>query len=239
MVNVDGSGNSRRRYVMALFRKIVGLFIDWGTACLLIALVMFVFLQVVSRYVFNAPIPWTEQTSRLIFIWIIFLGTFIGLKSGDHVRVGSLIDRFSPEIKTVVSTVATFLTFFFSVYLVLAGIGIVIAMYDSLIPVIEISSAFIYIIFPISASLMAAYLLGQFYYWRWRIVALSGIISVSMLIAPYLLFAGGRFSGETLNVVLAIYIAVLIMAGMPIAFCMGFTCTLFSYCMKISLLFLS
>jgi TRAP-type C4-dicarboxylate transport system permease small subunit len=41
---------------------------------LLIAAVFFIFVQVVCRYALNAPLTWTEQISRFVFIWMMMLG---------------------------------------------------------------------------------------------------------------------------------------------------------------------
>ena len=53
-------------------------FIDKGTTwllfLLLLVMTMITFAQVVTRYVFNFSITWSEELARFLFIWVIFAG---------------------------------------------------------------------------------------------------------------------------------------------------------------------
>ena len=55
------------------------------------AMSLMVFLNVVLRYAFSSGIPFSVEVSRLIFVWIIFLGAILALKEGAHLSVDSLI----------------------------------------------------------------------------------------------------------------------------------------------------
>jgi tripartite ATP-independent transporter DctM subunit len=223
----NGNRSSRRGEIMVLFRRIRGGFIYWTISFLVVSMVVIVFIQVISRYVFNSPLYWSEEMARILFIWIAFVGAFLGLRSKEHIRVGAFISRFSPEIQTVVSAVVTFLIFYFLLYLIRVGIEVVKVTSGTLTPALQISMAYIHIIVPISASLMIVHLIGQFCQLKWKLAALAGIISLSIVIGLYVIFGGERFSGGSLTGVICVCIAALITAGMPIAFCVGFACILF------------
>ena len=49
--------------------------------------VLLVFLQVIMRTVFKNSLTWSEELSRYIFIWQIWLGASIALKYNEHIRV--------------------------------------------------------------------------------------------------------------------------------------------------------
>jgi C4-dicarboxylate transporter, DctM subunit len=212
---------------MALLRNIVRQFVDWSTACLLTALVGLLFIQVISRYFFNAPFSWTEELARIIFIWVAFLGAFLGLRSKEHISAASLMNRFSPETKALVSTIVSFLIFCFLLCLTRVGIDVTSRTSNDVTPVMQLSNAYIHIIVPISGGLMAIHLLGQFCKLKWKVAALAVIMSISILIALYFLFGRGHFSGKALILVTMGCVAVLIMSGMPIAFSLGISCALF------------
>jgi tripartite ATP-independent transporter DctM subunit len=190
-------------------------------------MVVIVFIQVVSRYVFNSPLYWSEEMARILFIWIAFLGAFLGFRAKEHVRVGAFMGRFSPEIQTVVSAIITFLSFYFLLYLIRVGMEVIKVTSGTLTPALQISFTYIHIIVPISASLMVIHLLGQFYQLKWKLAVLAGIISLFIVVGLYFIFGGGRFSGGVLTGVMCVCIAALIIGGMPIAFCVGFACILF------------
>jgi len=46
----------------------------WITLAILAVMCVVTFLQVVTRYVFNAPFSWTEELARYLIIWLTFLG---------------------------------------------------------------------------------------------------------------------------------------------------------------------
>jgi TRAP-type C4-dicarboxylate transport system permease small subunit len=49
-------------------------------------------VQVVSRLA-GASLPWTEELSRLLFIWTAFLGMAVGFRRVEHPRITLLVDR--------------------------------------------------------------------------------------------------------------------------------------------------
>ena len=49
-----------------------------------------VFLQVLIRFVFKYPLPWTEEVSRIAFVYTIFIGATIAVRA---VRGGSRCSR--------------------------------------------------------------------------------------------------------------------------------------------------
>ena len=64
---------------------------------LLGATVCVTFLQVVFRYVLDSSLSWSEEFSRYVFIWIIFLGTAAAVRRAEHMAVDALVDRLSPR----------------------------------------------------------------------------------------------------------------------------------------------
>jgi TRAP-type C4-dicarboxylate transport system permease small subunit len=49
-------------------------------------------VQVASRLA-GASLPWTEELSRLLFIWTAFLGMAVGFRRVEHPRITLLVDR--------------------------------------------------------------------------------------------------------------------------------------------------
>jgi TRAP-type transport system small permease protein len=85
---------------MTFFRTLTGKLMDWVVSLSLIALVVVVFLQVFYRYIFAAPITWSEEMARFIFVWIALMGTFLALKSKGHISIETFINHFfSSEVR--------------------------------------------------------------------------------------------------------------------------------------------
>lgn len=52
-----------------------------------------VFINVVLRYGFNSGIPISVELSRIIFVWIIMLGSVVALAQGAHLAVDSFVTK--------------------------------------------------------------------------------------------------------------------------------------------------
>lgn len=65
-------------------------------AVLLAAMVALVFGNVVLGYGFNSGIAVSEELSRWLFIWMVFLGAIVGLREHAHLGVDSLVKALPP-----------------------------------------------------------------------------------------------------------------------------------------------
>jgi len=77
-----------------------------------------VVLQVVLRYIFKAPLFGLEELSRLIAVWVYFLGAIFGIKQDSHVQgdvAGLLFNtrRSRSVIKTITWCLSLLLCVFF------------------------------------------------------------------------------------------------------------------------------
>ncbi len=62
-------------------------------AIFLAAMVAMVFGNVVLRYAFNSGIVVSEELSRWLFLWVVFLGAIVALKEHAHLGTGALVSR--------------------------------------------------------------------------------------------------------------------------------------------------
>lgn len=69
---------------------------------LFVVMFIVVFLGIVTRLM-NKPISWTEEASRLAFVWMIFFGLSFGTKYDKHIRVTILPDKFGPKFASAVT----------------------------------------------------------------------------------------------------------------------------------------
>ena len=54
---------------------------------LIAAMTILVFLQVIFRYLLDAPIDWSEEMASFAFVWMALLGASVGLKNDEHPRL--------------------------------------------------------------------------------------------------------------------------------------------------------
>src|SRR5437899_9652589 len=61
-------------------------------AAILVSVEILVLLAgVVSRYVFNQPLTWTDELASILFLWLAMLGAVIALRRDEHMRLGVLV----------------------------------------------------------------------------------------------------------------------------------------------------
>lgn len=65
----------------------------WAIIAASAAMVAIVSGQVVLRYVFNSSLDWSDEVSRLLFVWSMFLAIPLGIREGAHVGIGLLTSR--------------------------------------------------------------------------------------------------------------------------------------------------
>jgi TRAP-type C4-dicarboxylate transport system permease small subunit len=46
-----------------------------------------IFMQVILRYIFLAPLSWPEESARYLLIWISCLGSAYAVRKGMHISV--------------------------------------------------------------------------------------------------------------------------------------------------------
>jgi len=60
---------------------------------------LLVFSNVVLRYGFSSGIAFSVEVSRVLFVWIIFLGSAVALAKGAHLSVDTLVSRLPRKVR--------------------------------------------------------------------------------------------------------------------------------------------
>ena len=62
-----------------------------------------VFVNVVLRYGFGSGIAASEELSRLMFVWLVFIGAAAAYRAGGHIAVGMLTDALPAPLQTALA----------------------------------------------------------------------------------------------------------------------------------------
>lgn len=88
-------------------------------ACLL-CITGLIFTNVVLRYGFNSGLFFSEEISRLAFVWLVFAGSQLMLHENGHIGVDILTARVSPRVAKHLLSL-TYLVMLFATWLFLQG----------------------------------------------------------------------------------------------------------------------
>lgn len=65
----------------------------------LLATLAVMFVQVTSRYALGIAVPWTDETSRFLFVCAVFLGAAVCQRQGTNIRISVVLDKLSPSVR--------------------------------------------------------------------------------------------------------------------------------------------
>ena len=89
-------------------------------AAVLVALEALILLAgVISRYVFNAPLTWTDELASILFLWLAMLGSVIALRRDEHMRLTTFIGMLSPRRRAWVEALGIIVIVLFAALMVL------------------------------------------------------------------------------------------------------------------------
>ena len=130
--------------------------LDWVTSGILAVLLLIVLAQIVSRYVFNSSLSWTEEAARYLMIWGVLLGVSLSYLNGYLIAIETFVERFPPALRRVVRVVNNLLSLFFTGILTVFGVNLCILGAQMESPAMEISYLWIYLAIPVGAGLLFA-----------------------------------------------------------------------------------
>lgn len=127
------------------------------------SMVILLFLQVVSRYIFRYSLPWSEELALICFILSIYFGASQAVKRKQHLKIEILTNFLPPKIKKVFEILSNAVFFAFCVYITKGLLAITSMLYRShnKTAVTGIPKAYIYIFLPITMILMAFRLIQE------------------------------------------------------------------------------
>jgi len=88
-----------------LFQKHVNRIARTIAATLLAALFITFLLQIFSRYVLHSPFGWTLELCRILWVWIVFLGSAFLVQEKDHVTFNLIYSSSSFKARYIMSIV--------------------------------------------------------------------------------------------------------------------------------------
>jgi TRAP-type C4-dicarboxylate transport system permease small subunit len=135
----------------------------WVGGVLFLAMVVIIVIQVIARYVLRSSLSWTEETSRFFFIWIVLLGTVIGVHDHSHVAVEFLLNMLPQPVNRLLKTLYTLCLCVLAGVMIWSGTELARAVAVQLSPATRVSMSYVYSAVPVCAVIMLVHLLRDFF----------------------------------------------------------------------------
>jgi len=124
-----------------------------------VVIVTIVTAEVVLRYGFSHSLIFTEELSRYLMVWIVFLGSALAIRDGSHININFLINRFSWKVRKWVLAAAHLLSVAFLVVVMVEGIRILPQQFYQMCVTLDLPVFYFYLAIPVGCVLMILFML--------------------------------------------------------------------------------
>lgn len=120
-------------------------------------LVTVTFLQVVFRYIFNHPLPWTEEFAINLFVWVAFIGSAIAVAKKGHYGLELLKGYLPPALGALADGIIWLVSAAFLVIVIVYGLDVVFSTFHTM-TTLPLSMRWFFSAVPAGAVLMLLHL---------------------------------------------------------------------------------
>jgi TRAP-type C4-dicarboxylate transport system permease small subunit len=129
----------------------------WTLSILFGAMSVIIFMQVIWRYCFEAPLSWSEESARYLFVWVSFLGSIAAAKRGNHIGMEMLRNALPRSANKFLQFIANMVTVFFFAVTFCYTISMSPRLWVQFSPATEIPMLFPYLGIAVGSFFMMLY----------------------------------------------------------------------------------
>lgn len=132
-------------------------------AVIFIVILFLLTLQVISRYVFNFSLTWTEELSVALFVLMTYFGVSSAVTYRKHLRIDALLDVVPYHIKKALLIISDVIFICFNSYIVFPFFNIIIDLGPAKSPILGIPKALVYFFIPLMLTISSMKLIADIY----------------------------------------------------------------------------
>ena len=121
------------------------------------SIVLITIASVFYRYVLNAPLSWTEQVSRILFVWSVFAGAAVLYRHVLHIAIDMFVVMLPRPLQKALAAINHALMLFVSVMMLIFGWQVTEGTLGQTFGALEISPATFYSAAPFCGALMIVF----------------------------------------------------------------------------------
>lgn len=137
--------------------------LDVASIALLVATIVIVFTQVITRKLLSFVFIWSEEVTLLCLTWFAFVGIAIGFREKVHLAMDMLTEHFSKRVNKAIDRFNDLVIFAFGLYLAYFGWLFTVRMNESTLPATGLPNSLQYVVVPITGLLCCLYSTLQFF----------------------------------------------------------------------------
>jgi len=192
-------------------------------AILVVAEIVILFSGVVSRYVFNRPLTWSDELASILFLWLAMFGAVIALRRGEHMRLTTFVGMMRPAWRSWVETLSALIVIMYVLLILSPSYEYITGQWLITTPALELHDTLrvaaigIGVVFMMVIALVRLAERSPPAQVASAIVALAIVVAALWLLRPVFATLGNY----NLVVFFVGLVALCVVMGVPIAFAFG------------------
>ena len=126
-------------------------------------MLLLVFAQVITRYLFGYTPSFGEELARYLFVWVVFLSLPLVAKAGGHMAIETLTSRISGTPLKVCRLAADIFSMVFLAIMTRNGVIMVSRAHFQTSPAMMVPMSYVYAVIPFGCAVMLLYVVGNFF----------------------------------------------------------------------------
>lgn len=130
---------------------------------LLLVMCLIIPVQVFFRYCLGSSLAWSEELTRYMFVWIIFLGINIGIRDGIQMKIDILDMFLKGKSQKVINIVRDLLSMVIVIACIISSMALIKVGMKTNSPTLHAPMHVIYLAFPVGFGLSAIELVRRMF----------------------------------------------------------------------------
>lgn len=162
---------------MHFLRKLYDNFEEYACAALVGVMICCLTTQVIIRAILGTSLAWTEELSRLTFLWSVYVGAALCVKRNGHVRITAQFMKLPTAAKLFFRIICDAIWIGFNVFIALQSFEVIKEglEFPEISPTLGVVKAYVEMIIPGGFVLMSWRIIEQ-YYKHWKAGTLADLV---------------------------------------------------------------
>jgi tripartite ATP-independent transporter DctM subunit len=205
------------------FDRVLAAITEFPAAVLVALESLILFAGVISRYVFNAPLTWSDELASILFLWLAMLGAVIALRRDEHMRLTTFLGLMRPRRRAWVEALGVVVIVVFALLMLEPSYEHIIDQWVVTTPALEWHDGVRVAAIGVGCVLLLVIALARLAERASLMDALSCIVLVALLVCGLWLLKPvfAQLGNWNLLIFFVVLVAVCVVLGLPIAFAFG------------------
>ncbi len=192
-------------------------------AILVVVEIVVLLAGVISRYVFDRPLTWSDELASILFLWLAMLGAVIALRRSEHMRLAFLVSRAPAHWRAWLEPLAAVAVLAFVIAIIPSAFDYMTSQQFITTPALEIPDSYRVAAIAVGVTLMLPIVGAQLFVHAQRSHLLTAIAVVAAVAGALWLAAPTLAALGNINLLIFFVglVGILVALGVPIAFAFG------------------